>query len=218
MSYYIGVDPSFVCTGIIYFVDDQFFYSQKIVFVDRKVGCKFVSKIDKQSGLFVKAVGGDDTVLSDISSTCFLKGNVGRQILSYYYAVYASLEQFLLLYFNLSEDKDEIVNVGIEIPMGFHQGAGVKIDRAFTAFVIAVDSVFKSGMVASNGDYNLFMFTPPEIKKFVTGKGNAKKELVMKDVYKRWGFETDCLDLSDAYAIAQYTRKKVEDGTKNWVG
>jgi len=52
-------------------------------------------------------------------------------------------------------------------------------------------------------EYNLY--APKSIKKFASGKGNAKKELLIRDVFKRWGFETDNNNLADAYAIAKLT-------------
>ena len=44
---------------------------------------------------------------------------------------------------------------------------------------------------------------PSQVKKFATGKGNSGKEVVMKDVYKRWGYDTDDNNLADAYVMAQ---------------
>lgn len=44
---------------------------------------------------------------------------------------------------------------------------------------------------------------PTSLKKFVCGKGNAKKDMVMKEVYKRWGFEgTD--NECDAVGLAMF--------------
>lgn len=44
---------------------------------------------------------------------------------------------------------------------------------------------------------------PSTLKKFVTGKGNAKKQLMLLHVYKRWGFDTDNDNIADAYALYQ---------------
>jgi Holliday junction resolvasome RuvABC endonuclease subunit len=41
----------------------------------------------------------------------------------------------------------------------------------------------------------------PHLKMFVCGKGNAKKELVLKEVYKRWGFDTNSNDQADAFVM-----------------
>ena len=48
--------------------------------------------------------------------------------------------------------------------------------------------------------------SPNQVKKFATNKTTAGKELIMKEVYKRWGFDTDNNNLSDAYAMAQIGR------------
>lgn len=47
--------------------------------------------------------------------------------------------------------------------------------------------------------YNL---PPTSLKKFVTGKGNAKKDLVMKEVLKRWNIDTDNDNIADAAGLA----------------
>ncbi len=44
---------------------------------------------------------------------------------------------------------------------------------------------------------------PTSLKKFVCGKGNAKKDMVMKEVFKRWAFEgTD--NECDAVGLAMF--------------
>lgn len=44
---------------------------------------------------------------------------------------------------------------------------------------------------------------PSTLKKFVTGKGNAMKDEVMMNVYKRWGFEAKDNNQADAYGLAR---------------
>jgi crossover junction endodeoxyribonuclease RuvC len=41
-----------------------------------------------------------------------------------------------------------------------------------------------------------------ELKKFVTGKGNSPKEIVMMNVLKRWGYEAQDNNMADAYGCA----------------
>jgi len=52
---------------------------------------------------------------------------------------------------------------------------------------------------------------PTTLKKFVTGKGNSKKELMLLEVYKRWGVSFKDHNLADAYGLAQmsYERNSV---------
>lgn len=47
---------------------------------------------------------------------------------------------------------------------------------------------------------------PQQIKKFVTGRGNANKDEMRLGVYKCWGFEHKSNDVVDAYAAAQLAR------------
>jgi Holliday junction resolvasome RuvABC endonuclease subunit len=55
-----------------------------------------------------------------------------------------------------------------------------------------------------NEGINYTVRTPNELKKFVTGKGNCKKDLILLKVFKKWGEEFDCDDLADAYGLARY--------------
>lgn len=50
-----------------------------------------------------------------------------------------------------------------------------------------------------------FVVVPPTvIKKFITGKGNAKKELMLLQVYKKFGVEFDNNNTCDAFALGKY--------------
>lgn len=44
---------------------------------------------------------------------------------------------------------------------------------------------------------------PTSLKKFVTGKGNAKKNEMLLGVYKKWGVEYSDDNLADAYSLAR---------------
>jgi crossover junction endodeoxyribonuclease RuvC len=45
------------------------------------------------------------------------------------------------------------------------------------------------------------LVTPSQLKKFVTGKGNADKSVVMKEVYKRFSIDTDDDNTADAVVL-----------------
>jgi crossover junction endodeoxyribonuclease RuvC len=44
--------------------------------------------------------------------------------------------------------------------------------------------------------------SPTGLKKYVTGKGSGGKDVIMKEVFKRWGFDTDNDNIADAFALA----------------
>lgn len=41
-----------------------------------------------------------------------------------------------------------------------------------------------------------------ELKQFATGKGTSQKDVVMMNVFKRWGYEAPTNNLADAYVLA----------------
>ena len=48
--------------------------------------------------------------------------------------------------------------------------------------------------------------SPSQVKQFATGKGNANKEIVLQQVYKRWGVEFNDNNQADVYVLAQIGR------------
>lgn len=49
-----------------------------------------------------------------------------------------------------------------------------------------------------------YIDVPPSVlKKVTTGKGNAPKDVMLREVFRRWGYVTDSNDLADAYALAK---------------
>ena len=57
---------------------------------------------------------------------------------------------------------------------------------------------------------NFKVIAPGTLKKFVTGKGNSKKDLMLLKTYKKWGVEFEDDNLCDAYGLA---RMALEDFT-----
>jgi crossover junction endodeoxyribonuclease RuvC len=51
--------------------------------------------------------------------------------------------------------------------------------------------------------YNFTVIPPSKIKKFITGKGNCKKELMLLYVFKKFGVTIEENNIADAYCLAQ---------------
>lgn len=66
-------------------------------------------------------------------------------------------------------------------------------------------------MILYNKDYEWYEIPPSTLKKFATGKGNAKKHEVAVAVQKRWGFEAPTEDEIDAYVLARMAQALGED-------
>ena len=54
---------------------------------------------------------------------------------------------------------------------------------------------------------------PSKLKKFVCGNGQAKKNIMLKEIYKRWGEDFNSDDIGDAYSLARflYENCKIEE-------
>ena len=47
------------------------------------------------------------------------------------------------------------------------------------------------------------IISPTTLKKFVTGKGNSGKDIMLLEVYKRWNVSFSNNNLADAYGLAR---------------
>lgn len=47
------------------------------------------------------------------------------------------------------------------------------------------------------------LVAPQQLKKFTTGSGNTRKELITKEILKRWGMDFDDTNIAEAYALAR---------------
>lgn len=55
---------------------------------------------------------------------------------------------------------------------------------------------------------------PTSLKKFVFGSGKAKKEQMMMEVYKRWGYTSETNDIADAVGLAHMGLAMLGQGVK----
>ena len=53
-------------------------------------------------------------------------------------------------------------------------------------------------------DFPFVCVSPTALKKFVTGKGQSKKENMILEVYKRYGFEAPTNDIADAVGLGMF--------------
>lgn len=93
-----------------------------------------------------------------------------------------------------------------------------KMDKA--SFVVMEDFAFSRG----TGAYSLgglgylvrwslwskkmpfILVKPNQLKKFLTGKGNVDKNVMLKEVYKKWNFDLDDDNQADALVLSQIGR------------
>ena len=69
-------------------------------------------------------------------------------------------------------------------------------------------------MLLWNNNIGYTIVPPTTLKKFVTGKGTCKKDLMLLKVYKRWNEEFSDDNLADAFSLAMFMKEKYPGGTK----
>lgn len=65
-----------------------------------------------------------------------------------------------------------------------------------------------------DNNFDFSTVSPSKLKKFVTGVGNCKKNLMLKEVYKKWKIDYSDDNLCDAYSLARYSYE-LYNGRKN---
>lgn len=100
---------------------------------------------------------------------------------------------------------DEAPDVVVIEGYSFHSGAPKKRGQPQKSNPYVQMMLYGMGEVLR---WHLLEFTkvivevaPGTLKKFVFEKGNASKELMVKEVYRRWGFDTTSNDQADAYGL-----------------
>ena len=73
----------------------------------------------------------------------------------------------------------------------------------------AVHYITRVLLYERNIDFSLV--TPSTLKKFVTGKGNCKKDLILLKVFQKWGVEFSNDNLADAYSLARFALNNYTD-------
>lgn len=65
--------------------------------------------------------------------------------------------------------------------------------------LVEIGTTIRSSLVRNS--VPMIEVPPTTLKKFVCGSGNAAKELMIKEIYKRWGAELPTNDEADAFAL-----------------
>lgn len=92
------------------------------------------------------------------------------------------------------------------------EGPSYSSNGAFQLQMGALHFYLRLFFLKKNVKYKII--SPGTLKKFVcgAGKGNAKKELMLLFVYKKWGVEFHDNNLADAYGLAQYALEDFKNG------
>lgn len=111
----------------------------------------------------------------------------------------------------IEENNHEIINVAIEAAI-LSSPSSLPLGELAGAVKLALYKRF-------DDDYCRFplKIPPMTLKKYAAGKGNAKKQEMLLQIYKRWGLEFNDDNAADAYALGRLASgvyiNKVEEET-----
>ena len=132
------------------------------------------------------------------------------------------IEQKLISTDSKKETEDRIIDLEKEfkfIPniMGLHslcmEGPSYSSNGAFILQMGALHFYLRIFLRKKKVDYKVI--APGTLKKFVTGDGRAKKDLMLLKVYKKWGVEFNDDNLADAYGLARMALEEFTNGKKD---
>ena len=80
------------------------------------------------------------------------------------------------------------------------------------AYILQMGALhFMLRIMLKKAEIQYTIVAPGTLKKFVTGDGRAKKDLMLLKVYKKWGVEFADDNLADAYSLARFALQNFLD-------
>lgn len=114
----------------------------------------------------------------------------------------------------LKENGNQVVDIAMEGTVLASQAALVLGELAATVKLFMFEHFFESNNYFPAPDQTLrtpLQVPPMTLKKYATGKGTAKKQEMLLQIYKRWGVEFNDDNAADAYSLARLAGKHVID-------
>jgi Holliday junction resolvasome RuvABC endonuclease subunit len=124
----------------------------------------------------------------------------------------ADIRQWLTDNLGYAEDNWTITDIGMEGTVLASQAALVLGELSATVRLAIFD------FFEEYDDRRFPLKVPPmTLKKYAAGKGNAKKQEMLLQIFKRWGVEFNDDNAADSYAIARLVSKTSQDAVEKAV-
>jgi len=116
----------------------------------------------------------------------------------------ADIREWLIDNLNYIEEHWSIIDVAMEGTVLASHAALVLGELSATVRLAIFD------FFGDDDDRRFPLKIPPmTLKKYAAGKGNAKKQEMLLQIYKRWGIEFNDDNAADSYALARLSAKSV---------
>jgi Holliday junction resolvasome RuvABC endonuclease subunit len=143
---------------------------------------------------------GIDQSLTGFGLTAMSCNNPNQFHTWVYKSSYFGIERLVDIKEWIGDTLDYVQELGAEV-----------IDVAIEGSVLQSPAALKLGELAAIVKLELYerdkifplQVSPMTLKKFAAGKGNAKKQEMLMQIYKRWGIEFNDDNAADSYALAR---------------
>jgi Holliday junction resolvasome RuvABC endonuclease subunit len=116
----------------------------------------------------------------------------------------ADIREWLIDNLNYIEEHWSIIDVAMEGTVLASHAALVLGELSATVRLAIFD------FFGNDDDRRFPLKIPPmTLKKYAAGKGNAKKQEMLLQIYKRWGIEFNDDNAADSYALARLSAKSI---------
>jgi Holliday junction resolvasome RuvABC endonuclease subunit len=147
---------------------------------------------------------GIDQSLTGFGLTAMSSKNPNEYFTWVYKSPYFGIERLVDIKEWIGDTLDYVQELGAEI-----------LDTAIEGSVLQSPAALKLGELAAIVKLELYerdrifplQVSPMTLKKFASGKGNAKKQEMLMMMYKRWGVEFSDDNAADSYALARLVSK-----------
>jgi Holliday junction resolvasome RuvABC endonuclease subunit len=147
---------------------------------------------------------GIDQSLTGFGLTAMSSKNPNEYFTWVYKSPYFGIERLVDIKEWIGDTLDYVQELGAEI-----------LDTAIEGSVLQSPAALKLGELAAIVKLELYerdrifplQVSPMTLKKFASGKGNAKNQEMLMMMYKRWGVEFSDDNAADSYALARLVSK-----------
>lgn len=118
---------------------------------------------------------------------------------------------------DFKDDTERICFIRDEIIKSIPENAPVVIEDVFVGHGPSAGASLRLALLAGcvraglrDKGIKFTIITPTMVKKYITGKGNANKEIMMMTVLKKFGIETSNNNEADAICMAEMSSKGIK--------
>lgn len=144
---------------------------------------------------------GIDLSLRETGYVCLKNGTIIKQLLitsaPKIKTTLGELQRLLTIINNICATN--LVNIDITVIEGLSYGAAFQSTSLMQ--LAGLNYMLRERIYHLNKQF--IIIAPTQLKKFITGKGNCAKELMLLSTYKRYGVSFTNNNLCDAYGLAQ---------------